>query len=164
MILVALGSNLPHPLHGAPRQVCEAALARLAEEGVPVRRRSSWYASAPVPASDQPWFVNGVADVAFEGGPAALLARLHEVERAFGRERTCRNAARVLDIDLLDFDGVVTGPDAALRLPHPRLQDRGFVLLPLREVAPGWRHPVSGRSVDDLIRDLPPGQTAARLV
>jgi 2-amino-4-hydroxy-6-hydroxymethyldihydropteridine diphosphokinase len=80
------------------------------------------------------------------------LATLHEVEAALGRRRGAPNAARTLDLDLIDYDGrVEAGPPI---LPHPRLETRGFVLLPLAEVAPGWRHPVSGRTVGDLIATL----------
>jgi 2-amino-4-hydroxy-6-hydroxymethyldihydropteridine diphosphokinase len=154
MILIALGSNLPGP-GGAPRETVEAALSVLADAGVVTEACSPWYRSAPVPPSDQPWFVNGVARVVFrDGGPAELLGRLHEVEAAFGRRREVglRNAARTLDLDLLDFDGVVSdGPPA---LPHPRMTERAFVLLPLADVAPDWRHPVSGRSVADLVAAL----------
>lgn len=163
MILVALGSNLPHPTYGPPRAVCEAALRRLAELGVTLRRRSSWYASAPVPVSDQPWFVNGVAEVAPPSGstPAELLALLHRVEAEFGRQRQARNEARILDLDLLDFDGRVSAPGERPELPHPRLAGRGFVVLPLRELAPDWRHPVTGASIAALAEALPPDQLQA---
>jgi 2-amino-4-hydroxy-6-hydroxymethyldihydropteridine diphosphokinase len=89
--------------------------------------------------------------------PDALLDRMQRIERDFGRERGARNAARVLDLDIIDHDGrIVDAP--GLTLPHPRLAARAFVLVPLRDVAPGWRHPVSGLSVDALIGRLPPGQ------
>jgi 2-amino-4-hydroxy-6-hydroxymethyldihydropteridine diphosphokinase len=86
--------------------------------------------------------------------PTALMAALHRIEDRFGRARRVRNAARTLDIDLIDYDGrVMNGP---LILPHPRLTERAFVLLPLADVAPDWRHPVTGRSVAELIASLPP--------
>lgn len=154
MILIALGSNLCG-LHGGPRDMVEAALVALNQVGIEVLARSAWYRSAPVPASDQPWFVNGVARVAFagDGGPGELLRRLHAIEDAFGRHRDgTRNAARPLDLDLLDFDGAVSeGPPT---LPHPRMTDRAFVLLPLADVAPAWRHPVTGRSIAAMLADL----------
>ena len=91
-----------------------------------------------------------------------LLQRLHRIEAQFGRIRRQVNAARTLDLDILDFDGVVTDDarPGVPRLPHPRLQERAFVLLPLRDVAPDWRHPVSGKDVDTMITELDPGQTA----
>ena len=79
MVLIGIGSNVAGPRHGSPRRVCEAALAALAARGVRVRRCSRWYRSAPLPPSDQPWFVNGVAAVDTALTPRALLARLHEV-------------------------------------------------------------------------------------
>ena len=85
------------------------------------------------------------------------LAALHSIEAGFGRVRTVRNAARVLDLDLLDFGGQ-TLDDEHISIPHPRLHERAFVLLPMRDVAPGYRHPVSGFGIDDLIAALPDNQ------
>jgi 2-amino-4-hydroxy-6-hydroxymethyldihydropteridine diphosphokinase len=156
VILIGIGANLPSA-HGAPRATCEAALAELARRGVAVLRVSRWYETAPVPASDQPWFVNAVAEVETALAPQALLAVLHEVERLFGRERTVPNAARTLDLDLIAYhDRVIDDP--GLRVPHPRLAERVFVLLPLADIAPGWRHPVTGVRVAELIARLPEGQ------
>ncbi|MHB1204788.1 MAG: 2-amino-4-hydroxy-6-hydroxymethyldihydropteridine diphosphokinase [Rhodospirillaceae bacterium] len=152
-VLIALGGNLPSWV-GEPRTTCEAALAALEDAGVRILQRSSWYSTAPVPVSDQPWFVNGV--VAAETGldPAALLALLHSVEAAFGRERAAKNGARTLDLDLLAYGDQVSTAESPL-LPHPRLQDRAFVLIPLVEIAPAWRHPVLGTTARELL-DLRP--------
>jgi 2-amino-4-hydroxy-6-hydroxymethyldihydropteridine diphosphokinase len=158
-----VGANLPSEPFDSPREACEAALARLAELDVTVVRQSRWYTSAPVPPSDQPWFVNGVAVVATELGPADLLATLHRIENEFGRVRRVRNEARVIDLDLLAYGDLVLGEGEGLVLPHPRLRTRAFVLLPLAEVAPDWRHPVSGESVADLIGALPADQAAMPL-
>lgn len=162
MILLGLGANLPSATHGQPEATLAAALAALAAEGVTVDRLSPWYRSAPVPAGDQPWYVNGVAAVTTRLAPAELLELLHRVERRFGRVRRDRNEPRVLDLDLLDYDGLVQDSGQAV-LPHPRLHERAFVLLPLRDVAPHWRHPILGRSVDKLVAALPPGQRVERL-
>lgn len=154
-IYIGLGSNLPSPRHGAPAQVIEAALAALTAAGIVVQRRSRLWRSAPVPASDQPWFVNAVAEVATPLAPAELLRRLHAIEAGFGRERTTPNAARILDLDLLDYRGEVragSGPEPVL--PHSRLAERAFVLRPLAEVAPDWCHPASGRTITELIAAL----------
>jgi 2-amino-4-hydroxy-6-hydroxymethyldihydropteridine diphosphokinase len=157
MILIALGGNLDSPRFGPPRTTLVAALDALAARGIRIVARSRWYRTAPVPAADQPWFVNAVVRVDTALEPSALLAVLHDVERAFGRERGVRNAARILDLDLIDHDGrIVDTP--ALTLPHPRLADRAFVLLPLRDVAPHWCDPRDGRSIDALIAALPPDQ------
>jgi 2-amino-4-hydroxy-6-hydroxymethyldihydropteridine diphosphokinase len=165
MIVIAVGSNLSHPDIGAPKQVCQAALDRVAAAGIVVRRRSSWYRSAPVPASVQPWFVNAVAEVAVPAGmdPGALLSLLHRVEDELGRARKRPNEARVVDLDLIDFEGRVTPSDAWPLLPHPRLHERGFVLVPLRELAADWRHPVSGAGLDSLIAALASEQVTERL-
>lgn len=132
----------------------------LAGNGVAVARRSRWYRSDPVPRSDQPPFVNGVADLATALSAADLLDLLHRIEAALGRERREANEARVIDLDLLDYDGRIVGGDGdgGLVLPHPRLHRRAFVLLPLRDIAPDWRHPVTGLGVGRLIDDLDGGQ------
>lgn len=155
MILIGLGANLPSPA-GAPAKTCKAALETIGAAGARVEACSPLYESEPVPPSDQPWFVNGVAALSTDLGPAALLAVLLETERTFGRMRGERNAARPLDLDLLAYDDMVCPPEPPPQLPHPRLHERAFVLLPLRDLAPDWRHPVSGRSVAQLIQDVEP--------
>ena len=160
MILVGLGGNLDSPRFGPPRRTLEAALERLEAQGIRVLARSGFYTSAPVPASSQPWYVNAVARVATGLSPQALLAALLALEAEFGRSRAVINAARVLDLDLLAYDDRVTPPDAHPTLPHPRLAGRAFVLLPLAEIAPEWRHPGTGAPVSALVAALPPDQTA----
>jgi 2-amino-4-hydroxy-6-hydroxymethyldihydropteridine diphosphokinase len=158
MILIGLGANLPSAA-GGPQQTLEAALARLDASGARVAARSRWYRTAPVPVSDQPWFTNGIARVETSRDPPALLDLLRQIEREFGRQRTVRNAARTLDLDIIDYDGRIENlPE--LVLPHPRMQDRAFVLLPLAEIAPGWRHPILGQTVETLILALPAEQKA----
>jgi 2-amino-4-hydroxy-6-hydroxymethyldihydropteridine diphosphokinase len=162
MILLALGANLPG-LAGPPLAQCEAALAALESRGVRIAGRSRWWDTPPHPPSGQPHFVNGVVRVETRLGPVALLAEMHAVEAALGRRRSVPNAARSLDLDLLDYEGQVrTGPEPPI-LPHPRMTERSFVLLPLQDVAPEWRHPVSGLGVAALIGALPPGHGARPL-
>lgn len=156
MIFVGIGANLPSS-RGSPRATCEAALEALTEAGLAIVARSRWYESAPVPISDQPRYVNGVIAVKTEDDPAHLLGILHSIEAKFGRVRRLRNEARVLDLDLLAYHDIVTpGPDAPI-LPHPRLRERAFVLLPMAELDAGWRHPVTGEAILDLIARLDPG-------
>lgn len=158
-IYIGLGANLPHPKHGPPRQTLEAALANLADRGVVILRISPWYRSAPVPASDQPWYVNAVAEVATDLAADRLLAQLHAIEEAFGRVRTVANAARFIDLDLLDFHGeIAAGGPGQATLPHPRMAERAFVLRPLADLAPDWRHPVTGMSISALVAALPADQ------
>ncbi|MGH7038726.1 MAG: 2-amino-4-hydroxy-6-hydroxymethyldihydropteridine diphosphokinase [Stellaceae bacterium] len=163
MILIGMGSNLASPRFGPPRKIVAAALDALAGEGVRICARSHWYESAPVPPADQPWFVNGVAALATTLGAPALLALMQRLEARFGRVRGARNAARVLDLDLLDHDGeMVETP--FLTLPHPRLGERRFVLVPLAEIAPSWRHPRSGLSARELLARLPAGEQPLHLL
>jgi 2-amino-4-hydroxy-6-hydroxymethyldihydropteridine diphosphokinase len=163
-IYIGLGANLPHPRYGPPVETLTAALADLATRAIVICRVSPWYRSAPVPASDQPWYVNGVAEIASELPADRLLALLHEVEEAFGRVRSTPNAARRIDLDLLDYHGEIApgGPGKAI-LPHPRMADRAFVLRPLADLAPDWRHPVTGAPVAALAAALPASQIAERL-
>jgi 2-amino-4-hydroxy-6-hydroxymethyldihydropteridine diphosphokinase len=161
MIFIALGANLPSARFGPPRATLEAALAALGDMGLDVVRRSRWYESTAVPPSDQPNFVNGVAAVETELGPEDVLARLHAVEAEFGRERRVRWEARVVDLDLIAYDDLVKGRAATqmkeLVLPHPRMQERLFVLKPLAEIAPEWRHPVLGKTAAEMMAGLPEG-------
>jgi len=157
MILIALGSNLPSQRFGAPVKNCEAALSALNAAGVAPVRVSRWYRSAPVPVSDQPWFINGVALVETALAASPLLAVLHDIERDFGRSRRARNEARVIDLDLLAYGDLVSGPGEGLVLPHPRMAERAFVVWPLAELVPAWRHPVSGLSAKEMAGLLPAG-------
>src|SRR4051812_49153303 len=129
-VYIGLGANLPSPEHGTPRETLEAAQRALEARGLAIVARSPIYESEPVPVSDQPWYLNAVIEVATDEAAPAVLALLHSVENAFGRVRAIRNEARVLDLDLLDHRGAVRdGRDPPI-LPHPRLMDRAFVLLP----------------------------------
>ncbi len=160
MILVGLGANLPHPLYGPPAATLAAALRHFAAEGLAVVAVSRFFESAPVPVSEQPWFVNAVARIDTALDPAATLAALHRIEAAFGRVRHRRWEARVLDLDLLDYNGLCQcGVGDGPTLPHPRMAVRAFVLHPLADLDPAWIHPVSGRSLVALRADLDPAQT-----
>jgi 2-amino-4-hydroxy-6-hydroxymethyldihydropteridine diphosphokinase len=153
MILIALGANLPSPA-GPPAATLRAALRLLPQYGVAVCDISAFYSSPAWPDPRDPPFVNAVVRVETRRSPAELLRVLKELELAFGRSVARQNAPRPLDLDILDYDGIVqAGPPI---LPHPRLQERGFVLIPLRDVVPLWRHPVSGRNVAALVDGLPP--------
>lgn len=161
MIIIGLGANRPGDL-GQPRETIATALDVLAREAGHIVARSGFYRSAPVPASDQPWFINAVASIKTSLSPEELLALLHRIEARFGRVRRIRNEARVLDLDLIAYDERIES-NAGLILPHPRMHERAFVLLPLAEIAPGWVHPRLGLTVERLIERLPPGLTAEHL-
>lgn len=164
MILIGLGANLP-TIEGSPRATLEAALALMPAFGISVLRRSSFYSTPAVAHDVQPPYVNAVAVVAAALPARDLLAGLHRLEAQFGRVRHVRWAPRTLDLDLLDYEGqIVTSVSGAegdasgltlpLALPHPGLDKRGFVLVPLEEVAPRWRHPLSGRTAGELLDRL----------
>ena len=157
LILIGIGANLAPHGYATPREGCEAAIAGLCELGIDVLAVSPWYETAPVPVSDQPWFNNAViAATTAMTAPDAMVA-LHSIEASFGRVRTVRNAARVLDLDLLDYGGR-TYEGEHISVPHPRLHERAFVLLPMRDVAPGYTHPLNGLGINDLIAALPDDQ------
>jgi len=136
---IGFGSNL-----GDRVAACEEALGRLAAtDGVRVVAVSDLFRSDPVGIVDQPWFVNGVAEVETTLPPIDLLNRLIEIEAEMGRVRLVKNGPRIIDLDLLLYDDVKID-QATLTLPHPRMGERHFVLVPLLQLAPDARHPVSG--------------------
>lgn len=161
VILIGIGSNRAAPPATTPLETAQAGLSDLAAPHLAPVACSSWYESAPVPASDQPWFVNAVALIATDREPQVLLEWMLLVESRFGRIRGEPNAARTLDLDLLDYDGLIV-ESSVLTLPHPRMSERRFVLEPLCEIAPGWRHPISNLTAAELLARLPPGQTVRR--
>lgn len=159
MIFLGLGANLPSS-QGAPSATLAAAVRALGQnKHLRLQGESRRYATAPVPVSDQPWYVNAVVALETDLNPRDLLDFLHRLEDEFGRVRSGgRNESRVLDLDLLAYHDLVRpGPDAPI-LPHPRMHERAFVLRPLAELAPGWRHPASGRPIAELIAALDPAQ------
>jgi len=161
MILIALGANLPSKA-GGPADTLKRALGELERQGVEIREVSAFYETPAWPDPADPAFVNAVAAVKTSLQPVELLMLLHGVETDFGRLRSAANAARTLDLDLLDYDGrVMTEPQ--LTLPHPRMATRSFVLVPLRDVAPGWRHPVTGQGLAELLAALPDRDTPKKL-
>ncbi len=143
-------------------------------ESLSVVRQSHWYGSAAFPAGAGPDYVNGVVEIRTQLDAPEVLAALHRIEAVTGRTRSVRWGSRVCDLDLLAFEDNVspdlagfrhwfelslamqkTATPAQLILPHPRLQDRAFVLLPFRDVAPEWRHPVLGKTVAEMLANLP---------
>lgn len=145
---IALGSNL-----GDSYSILEAALRALSElPGILLQARSHWYRTVAV-GPPQPDFLNGCALLRVSLSPQALLEALLETETRFGRVRHQRWGPRTLDLDLLLYDDSILNTPA-LQLPHPRLHERAFVLVPLVEIVPDWVEPVSGKAIAELIQTV----------
>lgn len=175
-ILVALGGNLAS-VAGDPADTLRTALGILATQGAVIRATSTFYHTPAFPAGNGPDYVNAAVRFEAEWSAAETLAVLHAIEAEMGRERIQRWGQRTLDLDLIAHGDLVL-PEALthakwlnlpleaqiartpdeLVLPHPRMQDRAFVLVPLADVAPEWVHPILGRSVQQLLDDLPQAQ------
>ena len=158
MIVIALGANLASPV-GPPAATLAAALGALTQNGVRIVAVSAFYATPAWPDPSDPPFDNAVIRVDTAFSPSELMEILHKIESVYGRTRSAKNAPRTLDLDLIDYHGrVEQGPPA---LPHPRMAQRAFVLIPLSDVAPDWRHPLTELSVAELIAALPEESRAA---
>lgn len=145
---IALGSNL-----GDSLAILEAALKNLDQTpGIAVKAKSSWYKTAPI-GPQQPDYLNGCAILSVELSPQELLETLLKIELEFGRVRQERWGPRTLDLDLILFEDIILEtPD--LQIPHPRLRERAFVLVPLNEIAPNWVEPVSGLTISELLQKI----------
>jgi 2-amino-4-hydroxy-6-hydroxymethyldihydropteridine diphosphokinase len=177
--LLALGANLPFQGH-SPQETILSAIDRLEQNGVTEVARSRFYLTPCFPVGAGPDFVNAVVSVRFGGTAQELIALCHQAEAEFGRTRNARWSARTLDVDLLCWDETIQpdhetakswidappevlhnrAPDQLI-LPHPRIQDRAFVLVPMADVAPNWRHPILGQTVVDMLARLPQAEIQA---
>lgn len=155
MILIALGSNLSGPW-GSPAATLARALVELDRGPLRLRAVSRVIITKPFGRKNQPDFANAVASIVTHLPPRALLSRLHAIERAAGRQRRLRWGPRTLDLDLLDYHGLIIRPAGGqlhgLELPHPGILQRAFVRGPLAEIAPRWRHPITREAAALTIR------------
>lgn len=167
--LIAMGANLPSAT-GTALETLEKSLELFPTELLKIDRISKWFSTPAFPAGSGPDFVNGAVKVKTSLSPSEVLAALHRIEASLGRTRENRWAPRLCDLDLIAYDDAVL-PDAKtfehwksldlssqqtdtpddLVLPHPRMQDRPFVLVPLNEIAPDWCHPVTGITVSEML-------------
>lgn len=160
-VIVALGCN-DKGVWASCEESLEAALARFRAEGIDILARSSWWSSQAWPDPTDPPFLNGVVIVRTEHDPGALMARLSRMEDVFDRRRSVRNAPRTLDLDLIAY-GRLNGDLDGLILPHPRAAERLFVMGPLAEIAPEWRHPTSRSKASTLAAQAVVGADARPL-
>ncbi|MGD0665940.1 MAG: 2-amino-4-hydroxy-6-hydroxymethyldihydropteridine diphosphokinase [Bryobacteraceae bacterium] len=156
LIYLSLGSNI-----GDRERNLRAAVERLDAPGLRVLRVSPVYETEPVDYTDQRWFLNLVVEAETTLFPLQLLARVQKIERALGRVRTVPKGPRIIDIDILLYGAAVVH-GAKLEIPHPRMAERRFVLVPLHDLAPDLRHPVARATVTELLRAAPPA--AVRLI
>ena len=156
-VFLSLGSNLGDRLANIRK-----ALQQLPEAGVRIKRVSSFYRTEPIDFRPQAWFVNCVAEAETRLMPMQLLKAVKLVERTLGRRPAVDNRPRPIDIDILLYDDVVVH-SAALNIPHPRMAERRFVLLPLRELAGSLRHPVTRRTIYEMLAEAGDTRQVVRL-
>jgi len=160
-VVIALGSSLAGGF--ATREaLLEAALSRFAAAGLKPVKRSSWWRSASWPDPTLPDYINGLAIVETSLSAPLTMAALRRIEAEFGRRRSAANAPRTLDLDLIAHGRTVL-ETPELTLPHPRAAERLFVMGPLAELAPGWRHPVLGETAAALAAKAKVGADARPL-
>ena len=157
MIYIGIGSNLTGLKQETPLYNCQKAIIYLKKE-VKVKKISSWYQSQPIPISNQPWYVNGIAEIETKKNPIHLLNFLIKIEKIFGRIRKKKNEPRIIDLDIVDYKNQIVSFNKKLKIPHPRMHQRAFVLLPLRELNPFWVHPESKIKISTLIKELDKNQ------
>lgn len=157
MILIALGSNMAGPW-GSPYETLLRAMEQLNTGSVRLIRTSTIMSTAPFGKINQPDFKNAVVEVSTHLPPDALMRKLHAIEYKAGRRRGMRWGPRTLDLDLVDYHGLVRKQKGraqkALVLPHPGIEERSFVAGPIAEIAPNWRHPISRKSAKVIIQKL----------
>ena len=156
MILLSLGSNLPSKF-GDSKNTILKCYEFFNNNDIKILKKSSFYESIAVPNKSDPKFVNSVISVETRFSPEELIKYILKVEEKFDRKREQINAPRTCDIDILDFNSEIINifnKNISLEIPHPRLEQRSFVLYPIREIDKNWKSPLSGKKIDQLIENL----------
>ncbi|MBL42217.1 MAG: 2-amino-4-hydroxy-6-hydroxymethyldihydropteridine diphosphokinase [Rhodospirillaceae bacterium] len=161
MIYIGLGANLKYKKNLSLVDSLNLAIEKMSYLSIKVLNKSSFFSSAPVPLTNQPWFVNSVISIETTFAPVELLKNLHSIEKEFGRKRDKKWGPRSLDLDVISYNKIKS--ISKINLPHPRMHERAFVLYPLKELDKNWIHPISGKSVSQLINELPVGQVIRKI-
>ena len=145
---ISIGSNL-----GDREENCRQAIKLIEKNGIAVRKQSRMYETEPWGIKDQPKFINMAIEVETDKKPEELLRILKEIEKEIGRKETTKWGPRVIDLDILFYDDLILKTED-LEIPHPLLHERDFVLKPLCEIAPEKKHPVTGKTVKEMLENL----------
>ena len=156
MILLSLGSNLPSKF-GDSKNTILKCYEFFNNNDIKILKKSSFYETFAIPNKSDPKFVNSVISVETRFSPEELIKYILKVEEKFDRKREQINAPRTCDIDILDFNSEIINifnKNISLEIPHPRVEQRSFVLYPIREIDKNWKSPLSGKKIDQLIENL----------
>ena len=148
IVYISIGSNL-----GDREENCKQALRLLHTNGILIKKQSRMYETEPWGIKDQPKFINMAIETETDKKPEELLRVLKEIEKEIGRTETTKWGSRVIDLDILFYDDLIL-KTLALEIPHPLLHERAFVLKPLCDIAPDKKHPVTGKTVKEMIENL----------
>ena len=158
---IALGANLKSDLNLTLKENLEIALNMFQGYDLNILKVSNWYKTQPIPISDQPWFINAVIKISTKKSPKKLLETLQIIEKLFGRKRNILNGPRTLDLDIIDYNGLIENKDPIL--PHPRMHIRKFVLIPMQDIEPNWVHPITKKNINFLIQKQKDDQKIIKL-
>ena len=158
---IAMGANLKSNSNLTLKENLEIALKMLPDYDLNILKVSNWYKTQPIPISNQPWFINSVIKINTNKSPKELLESLQIIEKLFGRKRNILNGPRTLDLDIIDYNGLIENNNPIL--PHPRMHLRKFVLMPLQDIEPNWVHPVMKTKIEFLIKKQKDNQTIIKI-
>ena len=157
MIILAIGSNLPSNF-GNRFQNIDIAISYLESYGIKVKKKSSFYETPSYPNKEDPMFVNVVVEVSTHLSPIDLASVVIFIEEKLERKRNKKNEPRTCDIDIIDYNNQIIDfkyKELNFTVPHTKLTSRNFVLFPLQEILPKWRHPKTKETISTLIQKLP---------